>query len=860
MSLSSKREVCSMMETCKILHREGAKFLLRDVTLNDEHDIRSFIQFMAANPYHRIRYLNGILSFKCGRLSPETALLLRLFLEFAAPFLGLGHLRLLKPEDLLHSDFGLIQAFSRIPYIYAFSVSKPGALSFDLLSKMSGSVHMVVLNCKYSEVEDHEDSHPIYALRSLRNTLVEVVCSGVRANTTPDRCAGIVFPHVRKLRLDTSVPIDSAEYARAFPNLSSLHFSCKKSIPWGLDEEEREELGAHRARNRTLLRERGGWSTLEYCDGTPVDLWVLGLHSALERLRLYLGSMDESHQDIVAGLFEELMGDIRVKHIHLDIWMSRAVRDALRTLSRTCRDLQHLGLHVVFDPEEPLSDITGMLDALLEYVGRGSLQSLHVVFSCMDFLSLRHEDDVAVDPAPQYADECKRLLDPNSLAVNVQTCAPSLRDISLELSVTSDDTKAFRKGNEIPNPDHWAYEPMGVMRELNYELLHLVMSLCKRHELSVMMKTCKLLYLQGAKLLLSDMAILRLKTTLLPSRLSCSVAQGIWTVSTILSKFSSLPSSLVCAMVQKMRNPVAAVRVDFELRDHQHRFLPDNYHNNPILTLAPLSDTLCRLSETWGATDPAKDVYEGIIFPNVTSLELHTKDPINVVHYIHAFPNILRLTVTTSTADRISLDVHILALYGEWHNRNQTAQRAHRSWPRLERFAGTVHDWWALALECEVERMQVSDLLGWQLLEFAELLRIALPKYLVLDVRASTVVLEDFCGPFRQKAVQSLAALRVDLSFGPLDRHVLDASSMLDALVAACAGTQLQWLQVNLDCWGLRIGFPFDDAVIATVEDVPISRPEVFLCQLDLRALALRLKREEPVYSAPPHTRFSRMT
>ncbi len=360
MSLLSKREVFSMMGTCKTLYREGPKFLLHDVTLRDEHDIRFFTQFMAADLYHRIRYLS-IFTFECGRLHAEAALLLRSFLESAAPVLRLQHLRLLDPEDMLSSDLGLIQAFSRIAYMVTLSMRMPGRLSYDLLSKMSGFVQIAVVDCKKRGAEPVEDNNPIVPLCSLRNTLAEVAAYGVKAHISPGRGADIVFPHVRKLRLQTYSAIDSAEYARAFPNLVSLYFLGRRSAYRGFDEEDREVLGVHRERNRTSLRERGGWSTWEHLEGTPIDLWGLGLQGTVEKLTSFMGAIDEDHQAIIAGVFEELMRDIHVKQIHLGIFMSRAVRDALRILSRTSRDLEHLDLHVLVDPEEPLADVTGML-------------------------------------------------------------------------------------------------------------------------------------------------------------------------------------------------------------------------------------------------------------------------------------------------------------------------------------------------------------------------------------------------------------------------------------------------------------------------------------------------------------------
>ncbi|KAI0701527.1 hypothetical protein C8T65DRAFT_268822 [Cerioporus squamosus] len=446
---------------------------------------------------------------------------------------------------------------------------------------------------------------------------------------------------------------------------------------------------------------------------------------------------------------------------------------------------------------------------------------------------------------------------------------------------------------------------MDITRELNYDILHLIMSMCKRNEISMMMKTCKLLNLHGAKLLLSSELVelrseediisfttfmlggskhldrfahpLRVHITaeslskqsaadlrdflfdyghLLRFRaLTISHAEQLLAIDPQLpialaeigfAKYLGLTGAgpLARDMIQKMKNEVFDFSVSFMLRDTDYLFLPDDYENNPILVLEPLCHRLCSVSGTWGATDPAKDVYEGIVFHGVTSLDLCTKDPIHVPHYARAFPNVVNLGIITSSANELLLeDAQVIATYAESRNRNRTAQRAHGSWARLGCFSGTVFDWWALALECEVERVRVSDLLDWHFDMFGELLRIARPKYLELDVRAFTAVVEDFGALFRRQSTHFLAGLRVDVSFDIPDRDELDAGSMLDTVVAACAGTaQLRWLQINLHCSSLRFGFLPSRIPHVT----PISPPEAFFRQLDLHALAQRLKREVP--------------
>ncbi|TFK87519.1 hypothetical protein K466DRAFT_662942 [Polyporus arcularius HHB13444] len=452
---------------------------------------------------------------------------------------------------------------------------------------------------------------------------------------------------------------------------------------------------------------------------------------------------------------------------------------------------------------------------------------------------------------------------------------------------------------------------MDVVRELNYDILHLVMTLCQRQEISMMMKTSKLLYLQGAKLLLSEMVILRseddivsfiafmlggpknldrfrhpLKVHITAEFLSPQGAAhlrdflfdyghmllfrvlAIAHAEQILATGPYLPEAfaeidfigrlslreaglLVRAMFQEMRNEVLNVTVAFELPTPKWRgqYL-DSYQNNPIVVLAPLCNTLYSVSGTWGATDPTKDVYEGIIFHGVVSLQLRTKVPMHVRHYAHAFPNVVDLDVSTSM-DKKEED---LPDYQDWHDDNCAAQRFHGSWPRLDYFCGAVPDWWALSLECEVERMEIPDLLGWQFALFAEQLRTARPKYLAIDVGASTVVLEEFGTLFRQpekaSTLSRLAALRLDIRFDPIDRHRLEPSSMLDMLAVACVGAaQLQWLQVSLDCWRLRFDYHGLSRDTPT-EDAPISPAEVFFQKLNLHALVRQLRREIPTLRA----------
>ena len=360
MSISATQEVCSLMCTCWLLYREGAKFLLHHVKLEDDRGIQSFTQFMAADPYRRIPYLHS-LDLSCGTLTPETAVLLRVFLGLAGPFLQLHHVLLRKPEDLLRSDPGLVEAFARTYFISFLAFYQPGALSFGLLERMSGVVHSASLHFDRSPTELPEKSNPIFAFRSLRNTLVEVSGHLFTADVTSSYTSGIVFPHVRRLRLETSTPIHTIDYARAFPNLASLYFSCRPEFYISVDEEERDDLAVARERNCTAMREHGGWSKLQFVDGAMADLWTLGLRSTIAKLKVLMLPLHEEHRLMAASMFEDLLRDNHIEKLHLNVWTPEATRNALRALSRASRDVQHLSLCIQLDEEDSVVGVTEML-------------------------------------------------------------------------------------------------------------------------------------------------------------------------------------------------------------------------------------------------------------------------------------------------------------------------------------------------------------------------------------------------------------------------------------------------------------------------------------------------------------------
>ncbi|RPD54122.1 hypothetical protein L227DRAFT_616450 [Lentinus tigrinus ALCF2SS1-6] len=157
-----------------------------------------------------------------------------------------------------------------------------------------------------------EDSNPIVVFRSLRNTLVNVSAHMLKANVRTARTAGIVYPYVRTLRLKTSAPIHSAHYARAFPNVASLRFSCIQH--GGIDEEERDELAVIREGNRNLLRQHGGWSALSYIPTSGQPLSVIDCELLSSPNASYLigflferGYLLWLHSSIVSGAVERFL-------------------------------------------------------------------------------------------------------------------------------------------------------------------------------------------------------------------------------------------------------------------------------------------------------------------------------------------------------------------------------------------------------------------------------------------------------------------------------------------------------------------------------------------------------------------------
>ena len=372
---------------------------------------------------------------------------------------------------------------------------------------------------------------------------------------------------------------------------------------------------------------------------------------------------------------------------------------------------------------------------------------------------------------------------------------------------------------------------MADIAKVNDDILYLVMSHCGRHEVSAMMKTCKFLNQTGAKLLLSWLTMLEsdediisftdfmlggwgnrerlripLRVYIEPQSLSAkSVSHltsmllhwghllrfrtlSIFRAEQLLALDPDLPGAfgrvefigdlfisrvgpLAKTMLQSMRSEVHLARSTIDLYGTRHRHLSDDYQSNPIFALASMRASLRRISGTWGATDPERNVYEDIVFQNVTSLKLGTKDPILVAHYAYSFPNVVNLDVSCITREEEQ--------FTDWRNRNRTAQQGRRSWPRLTRFYGSILYWWALALKCEIERVELEDFLCLHSAILGELVQVARPKYLILNLTASEVAKQQFRALFHNEASQGLVALTLDISFEHSDRYELDVSTML---------------------------------------------------------------------------------
>lgn len=347
---------------------------------------------------------------------------------------------------------------------------------------------------------------------------------------------------------------------------------------------------------------------------------------------------------------------------------------------------------------------------------------------------------------------------------------------------------------------------------LNYDILHLVMSLSSTQEISRMMQTCQLLHREGTKILLREAIVLRRESdvvsfiafmcadnyrrflNLLDLHFFCkrlSPTAGLLLrhfflttasrmhfrclqlddVEDVLASDSELPSALgrimaISNLILSDVGPLARAMLDGMTTHVYHISInfPDDpsedlEDSNALVVLKSLRPSLMSISGRWLETTPELPFYD-IKYPHVHALTMDTFDVVHIAHYAYSCPHVTSLTLESTASMDSVVQMEMC------REENRRAQLEHAKWDALVDYQGSVVDLWALGLVCHVERLQFTRD-GWDSGMFKDVLLdvrpIAIRMAVGVQVMADPMFVDALC--------QSTARdLRIEIIFDEADR------------------------------------------------------------------------------------------
>ncbi|KAI0751921.1 hypothetical protein C8Q80DRAFT_606951 [Daedaleopsis nitida] len=417
----------------------------------------------------------------------------------------------------------------------------------------------------------------------------------------------------------------------------------------------------------------------------------------------------------------------------------------------------------------------------------------------------------------------------------------------------------------------------------DYDVLHHIMELCDRKEASKLMRTCKLLYREGARPLLRKGVVdlrhegnilsftfflladddrrlatpfgLRFSGGQISPRVAdcfCKVIVALSPKLHLLSLHFYNPEDFLCSdtnlpqafariatideivlidadihsrtLLEHLSGTVGQVHIEFVFDEDDPRFAEDDGDpddRNPIVLLKSVRQTLTSLSGLWFQTDEDVDAYD-IVYPNMRYLEVETFETPNLAHYLPAFPNLASITLTTGASEPDEGQEAFLRA------RNKSAQALHGRWPKLDRIAGSVVDLWCLGLDCPVDNVNLESY-PWDTLKFLDVLADMRPNHLHVGMGGS-VLCNMVTLPQFLDAICAIRTLQLEVKFDKNDCELISAEFQ-DSLVKLVSSSQLTAL--GLSCGTIMMDFPHERD-----PNGPISPIEQYLIDLDAEALA----------------------
>lgn len=316
----------ALLDTCRFLHLEGPRVLLRSpVRLNTEETLLRFLAFLRhaldSRRYKAVRELHldihGIAAATSSRLISALSLMH-----------NLSSLRICESERLLGGAPGvpgLLRATAALTSLRKVRLLGAGKHTLMFL-RSSKSKFTSVYTSFHGEsyipgvfVTTNPQCHPAALLVNSRYTLQDLECEHWHIHPDVMPNPDLVYPDMRRLTMNyTSFPLAIGSLLRAYPKLTYLSIHSGEG---DIDEEAygyADERYADYREKKVLTQALPGCSReqLDEYFGPLVDCYVVGLTCPIERLELR--SMNPGHH----YMLDPVLCSARPRHLVLRSWPS----------------------------------------------------------------------------------------------------------------------------------------------------------------------------------------------------------------------------------------------------------------------------------------------------------------------------------------------------------------------------------------------------------------------------------------------------------------------------------------------------------------------------------------------------------
>ncbi|EIW56384.1 uncharacterized protein TRAVEDRAFT_59520 [Trametes versicolor FP-101664 SS1] len=392
----------ALLDTCRFLHLEGPRVLLRSpVRLDTEETLLRFLAFLRraldGRRYQSVREIH--LALDAMAAATSSGLVSALTLMHNLSSLGIH-----ESERLFCAFPSLLHATAALTSLRKLRLRGGGEHTLKFLRSSQSkftSVHTSFHGENYvsglfdQRVTLQPQYHPAVLLDNSRYTLQDLKCERwhTHSDVMPD--PRLVYPDMRRLTMNyTSFPPITGSLIRAYPKLTYLSIHTGEG-DCSEDAYEDDRYAGYREKNVLTQALPGcSWMQLDEYVGPLVDCYVLGLTCVIERLELR--SLHPGHHFMLGTV----LSCARPRHLVFTSWPSLlepSIEPSDAFYGRGTSRLESLTLNCRLSGYEmgECVDVAEMLEGLMASLGHAPLRSLKLTISMYD-----------LDPTPdeQFSD------------------------------------------------------------------------------------------------------------------------------------------------------------------------------------------------------------------------------------------------------------------------------------------------------------------------------------------------------------------------------------------------------------------------------------------------------------------------